>query len=278
MILHLTDTHFGTERPEVMRALIDLAALKKPSLIVLSGDITQRARRSQFAAARAFVQRLCEVAGADAARDVLTIPGNHDVPLLNPLARLLAPYGEYQRAFGSDLEPACQRPGLWVIGVNTTRFYRHADGEVSHAQADRVAARLLAAPAGALRVVVTHQPLHVIEAGDVKDLAHGHAQALALWSAAGADLLLAGHIHQAFTAPVRAAVPLLAHDTWVVQTGTAVSSRTRERVPNSVHLIDVKSPADTLRAVVERWDYADAGLAAGQFQRVRLTPIPRPAG
>lgn len=279
MILHLSDPHFGTERPAVAGALLELVALKRPRLVVLSGDITQRARRRQFADARAFVQRLCEVAGIDPARDVLSVPGNHDLPLFNPMARLLWPYAQYQAFFGQELEPVLERPGLLIIGVNTTRPYRHVYGELSRAQADRVAARLLAAPAGTLRIVVTHQPLHVVEADDVKDLVRGFAEALALWSAAGADLLLAGHIHQAFTLPVRAAVPALAHDTWVVQTGTAVSRRTRDRVPNSVHWIEPRAPADALRAVVERWDCTpSADAAALRFQRVRLTPIPRQLG
>ena len=251
MILHLTDSHFGTERPEVVRGLIELAAQQQPRLVVLSGDITQRARRQEFAAARALLADLCAACRIDAARDVLVIPGNHDIPLFNLPLRIADPYGRYASAFGSRLEPLLRRPEVWLIGVNSTRPWRHKHGEVSSAQIERVSARLRAAPASALRVVVTHHPLMVIERDDRRDLARGHRSALGAWTAAGTDLFLSGHTHQSFVAPV----PGAAQQAWVVQTGTAVSRRTRAHVPNSVHLIVPGAPGGALRASLTRWDW-----------------------
>jgi 3',5'-cyclic AMP phosphodiesterase CpdA len=268
MILHITDTHFGAERPEVVRGLIELAREQRPSLVVLSGDVTQRARRAQFDAARAFVDELCAACGIDAQRDVLIIPGNHDIPLFNLPLRLLDPYGHYVRAFGTRLEPLIRRPDVWLIGVNTTRPWRHKHGELSSAQIERVAARLRAAPAGALRVVVTHQPLMVVEREDRRDLVRGHAAAIRAWAGAGADLFLSGHTHQSFVAPVLGAK----RRAWVVQTGTAVSSRVREHVPNSVHLIEWAGDASRHGWTVERWDWAGE-----RFATVARTVIPPPA-
>ena len=268
MILHITDTHFGAERPEVVRGLIELAREQRPSLVVLSGDITQRARRAQFDAARAFVDELCAACGIDAQRDVLIIPGNHDIPLFNLPLRLLDPYGPYVRAFGTRLEPLIRRPDVWMIGVNTTRPWRHKHGELSSAQIERVAARLRAAPAGALRVVVTHQPLMVVEREDRRDLVRGHAAAIRAWAGAGADLFLSGHTHQSFVAPVLGAK----RRAWVVQTGTAVSSRVREHVPNSVHLIEWAGDASRHGWTVERLDWAGE-----RFATVARTVIPPPA-
>ncbi|WP_414707457.1 metallophosphoesterase family protein, partial [Rhodoferax sp. UBA5149] len=111
-----------------------------------SGDITQRARPGQFRDARAFIDRL----GAP----VLAIPGNHDIPLLNPGARLFHPYARHCNAFGDALEPVHSSPDLLVLCVNTTRWYRHKDGEVSSRQIDRVARRLASADPKQLRVVV----------------------------------------------------------------------------------------------------------------------------
>ena len=268
MILHITDTHFGAERPEVVRGLIELAREQRPSLVVLSGDVTQRARRAQFDAARAFVDELCAACGIDAQRDVLIIPGNHDIPLLNLPLRVLDPYGPYVRAFGTRLEPLIRRPDVWLIGVNTTRPWRHKHGELSSAQIERVAARLRAAPAGALRVVVTHQPLMVVEREDRRDLVRGHAAAIRAWAGAGADLFLSGHTHQSFVAPVLGAK----RRAWVVQTGTAVSSRVREHVPNSVHLIEWAGDASRHGWTVERLDWAGE-----RFATVARTVIPPPA-
>ena len=85
VLLQISDPHFGTEQAPVVDALLTLAHAQRPDLVVLSGDITQRARRAQFAAARRFVERLAPSA-------LLAIPGNHDIPLFNPVARLLWPY------------------------------------------------------------------------------------------------------------------------------------------------------------------------------------------
>lgn len=273
MILHLTDPHFGAERPPVADALIELARARRPELIVLSGDITQRARPAQFGAARAFMDALCAACGLDPARDVLVIPGNHDIPLFHLPLRLFDPYGRYAQAFRGPLDPLIRRQAVWLIGVNTTRPWRHKHGEVSRAQIERVAARLHAAPNGALRVVVTHQPVFVVEADDRKDLLRGHRAAARAWAAAGADLLLSGHIHQSFVAPL----PYPLGDTWTVQTGTAVSDRIRERVPNSVHVIGLGNAEAGVRAVVERWDWDGQAFAhIGSTDIPRRTPAPPP--
>jgi hypothetical protein len=97
VLLQISDPHFGTEQAEVVEALVMLARQQRPDLLVLSGDITQRARPAQFRAARAFTDRL----GAP----VLAVPGNHDMPLFDLWARLRRPYGRYIAAFGDDLEP-----------------------------------------------------------------------------------------------------------------------------------------------------------------------------
>ena len=259
-LLHLSDPHFGTEQPALVQALLDWARQHRPQLVVLSGDVTQRARAGQFAAARRFVDALCDAAGIDARRDVLVIPGNHDLPLiLWAWRRLGDPWRGFRAAFGPALEPVIERPGLCLLGVNTTRRWRHARGVLSAAQRQRLAARLRAAPAGALKIVVTHQPIHVQDAADRGNRLRGHVQAAQALAAAGADLLLAGHTHLAFCAPLRTQWPALAHDTWAVQSGTATSSRTRAPMPNSFHVID--SGLAGARCQVTRWDWDAAALA-----------------
>ena len=156
-LLHISDTHFGTEQAPVVEALATLAGQLSPDLLVLSGDITQRARTAQFAAARRFIDRL--------ALPFVSIPGNHDLTVVNPLARLLAPYAGYRRAFGDVMEPVHESAGLLVQCVKTTRWWRHIEGEVNAAQVERVAARLRRARPEQLRVVVVHQPLHVGQGG-----------------------------------------------------------------------------------------------------------------
>ncbi len=244
LLLQVSDTHFGTEQPAVLEALVALAVQLKPTLTVVSGDITQRARPAQFKAARDFVSRL--------GVPVIAIPGNHDIPLIDLLARLRTPYSRYQAVFGTDLEPAYSSPDLLVLCVNTTRFYRHKHGEVSSAQIARVEERLSRATPQQLRVVVAHQPMAVQRREDAVHLVRGHVQALQRWASAGADIVLGGHIHL----PYVQALDSKPRPMWVVQAGTAVSSRVRPRVPNSVNVLSwgvVEGAASHCK--IAQWDF-----------------------
>ncbi len=262
VLLHVSDTHFGTEQPQVLEALVTLSLQLKPELVVLSGDITQRAKANQFLAARAFTKRL----GAQ----VLAIPGNHDIALFNVMARLFNPYARYIAAFGADLEPVYSSNDLLVVCVNTTRRYRHIHGELSDMQINRVASLLGIARAEQLRVVVVHQPIAVMRREDESNLLRGHKRALKCWAQAGANLVLGGHIHLPYTLQV----PDVVRPMWVVQAGTAVSSRVRPGVPNSVNVVrwelgdistDVQASCST-----EQWDF-DANRQ--MFCCVKITPM-----
>lgn len=250
LVAQVSDLHFGTEVPPVLAALEQWLHAQRPSLVILSGDITQRATPGQFDLGRAFAGR-CPC-------PVLAIPGNHDIPLYNLAARALAPYARYRSAFGEDLEPVHDTPACLVIGVNTTRRWRHTDGEISAAQIARVSQRLRGAPPGQVRMVAVHQPVFVTRAEDEKNLLHGHAQAVREWSAAGADIILGGHIHLPYVAPLHEQPRFgsLPRRIWTVQAGTAVSSRVRRGAPNSVNLLRInEGEAGSAPACrVERWD------------------------
>lgn len=261
VLLQISDPHFGTERAAVVDALATLARQQRPDLIVLSGDITQRARPAQFRAARAFTDRL----GAP----VLAVPGNHDLPLFDPWARLCRPYARYVAAFGDDLEPVHRSPELLVVGVNTTRAWRHKHGEVSGPQVERVARLLEQAAPAQLRVVVVHQPVAVTVVQDLPNLLRGRAPALRRWAAAGADLVMGGHIHL----PDVLALPGLERPMWAVQAGTAVSSRVRRGAPNSVNLLRWRVGEGSDHCRIEQWDFAADAQA---FVLARLRQV-RPA-
>ncbi|MDB5833225.1 MAG: repair exonuclease [Caballeronia sp.] len=249
LLLQISDPHFGTEQPLVVAALLRLANTLQPDLVVMSGDITQRARRAQFSAARAFVDTLGKT-------PLVIVPGNHDIPLYNLFARIAHPYANYQRVFGDDLDPVFESAELMVIGVNTTRAYRRKDGEISAQQVERVVCRLDHATPRQLRVVVTHQPVVAARANDIRNLLHGREHALERWSQAGVDLILGGHIHLPYVSPLHVAYKDLPRRMWAVQAGTSLSSRVRGKVPNSVNVIDYDgSTKGARRVVVTRWDF-----------------------
>lgn len=257
VLLQVSDPHFGTERPRVVAALERFSQALRPDLLLLSGDITQRARPAQFAAARAFVDRLDVPAW-------LAIPGNHDIPLYNLGARLLRPYGHFNDAFGPALEGEYESDSLLLLALNTTRWWRHMHGEVSAAQVERVAQRLARARPGQCRVVAVHQPVAVTRPQDQVNLLRGHEHAVRRWAEAGLDVVMGGHIHLPFIVPLRERWPELPRPMWAVQAGTALSTRVRAGMENSVNVLRLGAAAgegahpgdpDRPRCVAERWDH-----------------------
>jgi 3',5'-cyclic AMP phosphodiesterase CpdA len=187
-LLHLSDLHVGTvEEPQVERALGALIGRVEPHLIVASGDLTHRGRAGEHERAAAFLKGL--------GPPLLVVPGNHDIPWAFP-ARLLRPFREFERHWETT-EPVHSSDDLFAVGLNSVRPWRHQSGGVRSGQLQRAAELLAGAPDGALRVVALHH--HLIGApwrSRKKPVARrGHV--LASLVDAGAELILAGHIHQA---------------------------------------------------------------------------------
>jgi hypothetical protein len=109
-----------------------------------------------------------------------------------------------------------------------------------------------------LRIVVVHQPVLAVRASDKKNLLNGYRQAVPAWAAAGADIIMGGHIHLPYMRSLRDAFPGLQRDIWTVQAGTSVSSRTRDGIPNSVNVIRCIDPLPPRGCTVERWDYVSS--------------------
>ena len=267
-LLQISDPHFGTVQAPVMQALEALSALQQPDVLVLSGDITQRAATGQFAQARAFCDRL-------AIPQMLSLPGNHDVPLFNLYQRVFRPYARYLNFFGPDLEPVMVTPWLSLIGVKTTRRWRHKNGEVSSAQIERVVQQLRLAGPAQLRVVVVHQPVYVARPEDEHDRLRGWEPAVRAWAAAGADIVMGGHIHLPYVCELSSAVGGLARRLWCVQAGTSVSSRVRREAPNSVNLLCHDPQSRPMRCELQRWDYRASGAATGdgRFELVHSSEL-----
>ena len=272
-LLHISDPHFGTVQPPVASALRRMAKAQQPAVLVLSGDITQRAQVSEFAEARAFCDQLNVPA-------FLSVPGNHDIPLFNLARRAFSPYSRYLQYFGPFLDSVVSTPDFLVVGVNTTRWWQHKNGAVSSAQIDHVAnmlGRATAMPARQLRVVVVHQPVHVTRAEDEHDRLKNWAPAVRAWAAAGADVVLGGHIHLPYVCELSGSaqgLELLHRKLWCVQAGTALSSRVRREAPNSVNLLCIDRLSTPLVCQVERWDFvSNTPGGDGEFERVLVTDL-----
>ena len=172
---------------EVERGLARLVEQVEPQLVVASGDLAHRGRRKQLERAAELLRSL--------GPPVLAVPGNHDLPYTP--ARFVHPWAEFERIWETT-EPTASSPGLYAVGLNSARAFRQQGGALSRAQLDRAAERLAAAETGALRVAVLHH--HLLgapwRAARKRPVSRRNRVLRALVDA-GADLILAGHIHQA---------------------------------------------------------------------------------
>jgi len=215
-LVHISDPHFGRTRAELLDPLIAQLRAAEPDLVAVSGDLTQRARNSQFREARAFLDRL--------GLPWLAVPGNHDVPLDNLHRRLFSPWKRYRRWISTDLEPRFDDAAMLVLGVNTVNPLSWQRGRIGRSALMRAAAALRADPGERIRVVVAHHPFEH-QPGDTKALMRGAARGIAGLTAAGADVVLSGHLHAWHAGPFAAAPSGIG--ALQVHAGTGLSTRLR---------------------------------------------------
>ena len=215
-IAHLSDLHFGAEDRELAEHLAADVAEAKPTVIAISGDLTQRARSREFAAAKAWLDA---IPGAK-----VIVPGNHDVPLWNVVRRALSPLSHFRRILQADTDPVWSDDGLLVLGVNTARAGTISGGRISGRQVARVCRQLETEGIGRLRVLVAHHPFAATERHSVVG---GARVALTAFAEAGLDLVLGGHHHVPFAGQLGDWHVGLASTMLVSHAATALSPRVR---------------------------------------------------
>ncbi|MEE2860385.1 MAG: metallophosphoesterase [Pseudomonadota bacterium] len=183
-LLHLSDLHFGFHREALVEPLLARIAEARPDIVVVTGDMTHRARRGQMAMARAFLDRI--------EAPMLMVPGNHDIPAFNPVARLFRPFAAYRRSFGRPLETMRQARDVRVLGINSTDPYSWQRGKFRKGEIRRLIRGL---DLDAVNVIALHHPLEQLPQMD-KQPARRAEEAMARLQAAGVRIALSGHLHR----------------------------------------------------------------------------------
>ena len=248
-IAHLSDLHFGAAVPHIVDALIDTVRRLQPDVVAVSGDLTQRARRSQFLQARAFLDAL------PGAR--IVVPGNHDVPLYNVLTRFGGPLRRFRHHIERDHYPHIQDDEVVVVGANTTRSFTIKDGGLRPRDVRHLSAVLDTVPSDAVRIVVVHHPFDT-PAGKAGrwTMPRPDAEAVNTLVARGADVFLTGHLHLTYVGHTATRYQVAGRAAIVVEAGTATSHRGRGEV-NSFNVLRTERD----RISVERWDWSEAAAA-----------------
>ena len=260
-IVHLSDLHFGAHDPRLVAAVEARIDEAGADLVVISGDLTQRARTEEFREACHFLTRL-----KDKGHEVIAVPGNHDVPLYDVLRRFLSPLTRYRRFIDDDLCPFHELKDAAVLGINTARSLTFKDGRINEEQVAHIRSVFAKVRDDLPRILVTHHPLFALPVGDGPELGKAigdQESALDAIADAGVDLLLAGHNHRASTHHAPDLVTR-AGSALVVQAGTATSTRVRDE-EQSFNLIEVASCDVTV--TVQAWD--GSGFASRDAQRYR---------
>jgi 3',5'-cyclic AMP phosphodiesterase CpdA len=242
-IAHICDLHFGREDPAIVGALKADLQTARPDLVAVSGDLTQRARRREFAAARDFLSGLGTV--------VVAVPGNHDIPLFDLARRVFQPLERYRRYIQAETDPFYLDGEMAVLGLNTARRALSGDGRLSRLQIELLVERLSPVPGGVAKIVITHHPFLPARSRPFQAPVGRGPEGLQAAEAAGVDLLLTGHLHRGFTDDVRRHHAALRRGMVVVQAGTTVSRRLRGE-PNSYNVIRIDPPR--LECTVRSWD------------------------
>lgn len=224
-IAHISDLHFGRDIPEVANALSRQLACIKPDLVVISGDLTQRATDREYADAQAFIQTLPSPR--------IAVPGNHDISATNPLARFATPWQKWRQFIHDKTEPLLWSPQYVAAGLNSARrlglYLDWSRGRINRQQIDKLSALFSPAKPSQSRLLVVHHPFWLPKSHEKRELIGGRDAAIGQLAELNVDIIFSGHVHIAYTTVLEGVV--------ISHAGTSTSNRLVAGQANSFNII-----------------------------------------
>lgn len=220
-LAHLSDLHFGKiAHPRIVDALVDELNSSDFTLVVISGDLTQRAREVEYQAAAAMLQAI--------EPPTLVVPGNHDVyPWWSPFKRIFTPLARFEKHVSDEATPTFEADGLAVLGINSAHGRTVKGGRIGRKAQAAVSEFFDPRPQTVFKVLVVHHHLTQIQALGPHDVARKARRTLDRATQSGVDLVLCGHLHISHIEPIEI-VPEK-HRLVIASAGTATSSRGRRK-------------------------------------------------
>ena len=259
-LVHLSDLHFSWVDESLLDPLVRTVTDLEPDILAISGDFTQHARPSEFSAAAQLIERL-------PGRRIL-VPGNHDMAFLNPVRRVLQQLRLYKKYITSDPLPYYADDELVILGLNTARVSHLRDGRIRHWQVDLVEERMADAPAGAVRVLVTHHPFDLPDTFHRKEIIARGGEVIERVTRC-VDLLLAGHMHISHSGPTAERYKIADQSAVFVQAGTAISIRSRGEA-NAFQFI--RTSPEEIEVETRTWMAEHATYLPSALSRFRRSP------
>ena len=268
-ILHASDLQFGKPfRPRAAEAFRNPAFDTMPHLIVVSGDLTQRAKGREFKAAWEFLQRLPTV-------PLVVTPGNHDVPLYRVFERAVFPFWRWRRHIPRDVDSVARVAGAIIVGLNSAAPYQAiVNGRITGMQLNFARKAFESAPPGGARVLVIHH--HFVPTPDGLGGAPmpGAKRILKQIEDMQVDVVLGGHVHQTHFSSSRDILPGTVAGVPLIATGTTTSRRGRgpERRRNSCNLVEILG--DQIQVTPHHFEARGAAFKPGEKVSLRRAGMP----
>jgi len=225
VIAHISDLHFGRESPDVATGLLTSLAEQNPQVVVISGDLTQRAKTREYVAAANFIRQINT--------NCLIVPGNHDLTAFNLFERFIRPWNKWKRIIDENLQPTLRTPEALLVGVNTARkwasLFDFSRGRISRQQINRVLQSFEGEAEHKLRILIAHHPFWLPDGQKNRGLIGHREAAVTAFTGGGIDLILSGHVHLPYWQIQQGMI--------ISHAGTSSSDRLLPGCPNSYKLI-----------------------------------------